>query len=81
MRKSQLQAVRLRDLDLDRGAVFFRVWKSDTEDLLPLSPELRTKPHRGLTDYERKVRRHHHPGLRPSDYLIPAHSPRRYAPA
>ena len=80
MRKSELQAIRLRDVDLERGTVFFRVWKSDTEDVLPLPPELRTELHRWLGEYERNVRRHHRRGLLPADYLIPAYLPRRYAP-
>ncbi|HEV7196063.1 MAG TPA: tyrosine-type recombinase/integrase [Pedococcus sp.] len=80
MRRSELQAIRLRDVDLDRGTVFFRVWKSDTEDVLPLGPELRSELHRWLAEYERNVHRHHHRGLLPAHYLIPAYLPRRYAP-
>jgi integrase len=80
MRRSELQAIRLRDVDLDRCTVFFRVWKSDTEDVLPLGPELRSELHRWLAEYERNVRRHHRRGLLPADYLIPAYQPRRYAP-
>ncbi|WP_270889257.1 tyrosine-type recombinase/integrase [Pedococcus sp. 5OH_020] len=80
MRRSELQAIRLRDLDLEGGTVFFRVWKSDVEDVLPVSPELRCKLHLWLSEYERNVRRNHRRGLLPSDYLIPAYLPRRYAP-
>ena len=80
MRKSELRTIRLGDLDLDLGTVFFHVWKSDVEDVLPLSPELRTELHRWLAHYEHSVRRDHGRGLLPSDYLIPAYLPRRYAP-
>ena len=80
MRKSELRTIRLGDLDLDKGTVFFHVWKSDVEDVLPLTPELRSELQRWLAEYERNVRDQHRRGLLPSDYLIPAYLPRRFAP-
>ena len=80
VRQSELRTIRLGDLNLDNGMVFFHVWKSNTEDVLPLCPELRTELSLWLAEYERSVRRDHHRGLLPSDYLIPGYLPRRYAP-
>ena len=80
MRQSELRTIRLGDLNMATGTLFFHVWKSDTEDVLPLSPELRSELARWLAVYERSVRRDHRRGLLPSDYLIPAYPPRRYAP-
>lgn len=80
MRKSELRTIPVGDLDMDRGTVFFHVWKSDVEDVLPLTPELRDELRRWLASYERNVRRHQGRGLLPADYLIPAYLPRRYAP-
>lgn len=80
MRQSELRTIRLGDLNLDAGTVFFHVWKSDLEDVLPMSPELRSELARWLSVYERNVRRDHRRGLLPSDYLIPSYLPRRYAP-
>lgn len=80
MRKSELRTILVGDLDLDRGTVFFHVWKSDVEDVLPLSPELRAELDRWLVEYERRLRADLGRGLLPSDHLIPAYQPRRYAP-
>ncbi|NYG07769.1 integrase [Phycicoccus badiiscoriae] len=78
MRQSELRSIRLGDLNMDAGTVFFHVWKSDTEDVLPLSPELRSELARWLPEYERSVRRDHGRGLLPSDYLVPSRLRGRY---
>jgi len=80
MRASELRPIRVGDLNREKGTVFFRVWKSDLEDVLPLSPELRVELDRWLVDYERRVRRDFGRGLLPSDLLFPSYMPRRYAP-
>jgi integrase len=80
MRGSELRSIRLCDLDMETGTVFFHVWKSNLEDVLPLTPELRAELETWLHEYERRVRRDHGRGLLPSDYLIPSYVPNRYAP-
>lgn len=76
LRKSEIKALRVGDVDLARGVVTVRVEKTKQLDHMPISAELDAELRRWLTWYAASIDR----PLDQYDHLVPAKTPPLYLP-
>ena len=67
LRASEIQGIRLKDIDLDRGEILVHIEKTQTTDTMPISEELDAELRRWLTFYANDVNK----ALEPEMYLVP----------
>lgn len=68
LRANEMQAIRLRDVDLDAGYITAVISKSNIEDRVPISSELDAELRKWLTHYTERVG-----PLKPHYALVPQH--------
>ena len=71
-RKGEISALKVKDIDLEAGTVYMKVFKSNTEDRMPISSELDAELRRWLIAYAEECG-----PLDPEWLLIPARTPCR----
>ena len=74
LRKSEVQALRVGDVNLDTAEVSVEVLKTKQFDVMPISVEMDRELRRWLTYYASRLGR----PLRPTDYLAPAKASPRF---
>jgi integrase len=67
LREQEVASLRIADVDLDGGWLHTRIFKSKTEDTMPISQELDTELRLWLTEYQNQCG-----PLQPEWFLIPA---------